>query len=99
MLFKRVSPRQHLEKNQSKTKDVGSGIDGETGSLLRGHISQRSHQDSGRNIGIIAGRQMYGWLRLFGELRKTKIEDLYISVRPDHYVLWFDIAVNYPGSM
>src|SRR5690348_952527 len=90
--FERYVSRQHLVENYAQAVNVTSSIGLFAGPLLRRHVGGRTN-----NADCLGGHERTKQIGRL-DLGETKIEDAnLLAHRPaglDHYVEWFEIAVN-----
>ena len=86
--FNRQTARDHLVQHHSQRPDVGTPIGLLTQRLFGRHVGGSS-QDRGR----------ISELRAIGKLCQTKVHDLGLTLRGDHHVGTFDVAVDNAAFM
>ena len=95
---KRLFARNHFVKQNAETENICSQINHLPASLFGRHILRRSHHHSGQCRKIHQSCS-FGFSRfgIFFEIKfgKSEIENFDNSIAANHYVVGFNIAVNY----
>jgi len=95
---KRQGPRRHLVQYRTKREQVGTGVEFLPSNLFGRHISHGAQRTAGTGEMFLGldGRGAHGnALRLEGDLRQPKIENLRLTSIRDEDVRGLDVAVDY----
>src|SRR5262245_35046457 len=92
-------PGYHFVQDDAQAPDIRALIDRRAARLLGRHVPSSSQYRA--QVGFSECYRSYPFRRSLcegglGDLCNPKIEHFYIPVRPQHDVLWLDVAMNNP---
>src|SRR5215470_4797043 len=95
------APGYHLVDHSTQTEDISAGVHRLTPDLLRRHITHGAENHSrGCLCAQVSGNFEVGILHAWlYELGEAKVQDLQVSVSPQHDVFWLDITMHDPGAV
>ncbi len=105
VVIERPRPGEHLVEHHPERVEVRPRVDRLPERLLRRHVLRRAvdHPELGENLGRAARRRrgrLFVRERADRHLRDPEVEHLHevgvAVLRDEHYVLWFEVAVNDP---
>src|SRR6266702_2900647 len=99
--FKRWPSRDHFIEHRPQAPDIRAGIDFLSARLLWRHVVDRPQHDarSSANFHHRCGFSRDHRRLPLRQLRDAEVQDLHVSVGPQHDVLWLDVAMHNLGSM
>src|SRR6266550_5180726 len=93
-------PRYHFVKDYAETPDIGAFINRRAARLFRRHVMSGSQYRP--QIGLSECHRSCPVRRSLGEggfrqLRNPEVEHFHVAIRPQHDVLWLDVAMDNAG--
>src|SRR5438034_3664455 len=89
-------PSYHFVKHHAETPDIGALINVLSARLLRRHVTNGPQYSP--EIGLHEQQCFVSWHGcwqfLLGELCNPKVEHFCVAIRPEHHVLWLDVAID-----
>src|SRR4029079_3876069 len=94
----RLSATENLVDHHTETPHIGSGIDSFAPRLLWRHVGDSANDHSRLCFRLESGVALR-IARTASQLGQSEIEHLHQPISTNHYVFWFDVAVNNAGLM